>query len=324
MHMTNLFVFAAFIAAALFAWLSLRLRGNKNPYARWIGTGLTALVALALGLIGVTASAGLYKERYSRRAPVPPLQVEGSAEQIRRGQGIADAFCAACHSPSGTLTGGEDIGKHLPLDMGSFVSSNLTASGALKHWSDGQIFRAIRNSIDADGYRLIIMSLTNAGRLSDDDVRALIAYIRSLPPAGAATPDPPDQLNLVGLLLLGSGQLPSGKPVSTTAILAPPKAETIAYGEYILSYQDCRECHGQQLTGGIQGQWAPVGPGLGLVADWTRGQFIATLRTGTDPSGHELGERMPWRPLGRMDDVELGAVYEYLAHRPDTGNTDAK
>jgi mono/diheme cytochrome c family protein len=322
--MANLFVLAAFIAAVLFAWLSLRLRGNKNIYLRWIGTGLTGFAALAFTLIGVIAAAGLYKERFSRSAPVPELRVEGSVEQIRRGQAIAGGFCDACHSPSGTLTGGEDIGKHLPLDMGSFVSSNLTAAGALKRWSDGQIFRAIRNGVDADGRRLVIMSLTNAGKLSDDDIRALIAYIRSQPPAGTATPEPPDQFNLVGLLLLGSGQFPAGKPVSTAAILAPPKAETITYGEYVLSYQDCRECHGQQLTGGVQGQWAPIGPGLSLVADWTREQFIATLRTGKDPSGHELGERMPWRPLGKMDDVELGAIYEYLTHLTDAGKAEAK
>jgi hypothetical protein len=106
--------------------------------------------------------------------------------------------------------------------------------------------------------------------------------------------------------------------------MAPPKAETIAFGEYLLSYQDCRECHGQQLTGGVQGQLAPIGPGLGVVSDWTREQFIATLRTGKDPSGHELGEKMPWRPLGKMDDVELGAMYEYLTHLPASGNAEAK
>jgi cytochrome c553 len=322
--MSNLIVFAIFIAAAaLFAWLSLRLRRLKSVSLGRVGAGLTALVALALSLTCVTAAVGFYQQLHSRVAPVLELRVEGSLEQVRRGQAIADGFCGACHSRNGTLTGGEDIGKHLPLDMGSFVSSNLTAAGALKHWSDGEIFRAIRNGVDADGRRLIIMSLTNAGKLSDEDIRALVAYIRKQPAAGASTPEPPDQLNLLGLVLLGSGQFPSGKPVFTGVVVAPPKAETVAYGEYVLSYQDCRECHGRQLTGGIQGQWAPIGPGLGLVADWSREQFIATLRTGKDPSGHELGERMPWRPLGKMDDVELGAIYEYLTRLSEPGKSDA-
>jgi cytochrome c553 len=313
--MHNLILLAALLAgAALFACLSLRLRQMTKKSLRWLGVGLTGLIAIVLFLTCGAASVGHYKQYYSRRAPVPELRVEGSDEQIQRGRAIADSWCGGCHSRTGTFTGGGDSGKNLPVDVGTFIYANLTPAGTLKHWSDGQIFRAIRNGIDAEGRRLMIMSLTNAGKLSDDDIRALIAYIRRLPAAGAATPEPPDQLNLLGLVLVGIGQFPAGKPVNTGVVTAPPKAPTIQYGEYILSYLSCRECHGQQLTGGVQGQLAPIGPGLSMVADWSREQFIATLRTGKDPSGHELGEKMPWRSIGKMDDDELGAVYEYLAH----------
>ena len=50
---------------------------------------------------------------------------------------------------------------------------------------------------------------------------------------------------------------------------------------------------------------------------WKLEEFVATMRTGADPGGHELSEKMPWRPIGKMDDEELGAVYEYLIHLPD-------
>jgi hypothetical protein len=40
------------------------------------------------------------------------------------------------------------------------------------------------------------------------------------------------------------------------------------------------------------------------------------VRTGVDPSGHELNSQMSWRNIGRMDDDELTAVYEYLVSRP--------
>ena len=109
----------------------------------------------------------------------------------------------------------------------------------------------------------------------------------------------------------------SGKPVSTDHISAPPKSATSQFGEYILSYQDCRECHGARLTGGVQGQLPPIGPGLSLVKEWTLAEFIATMRTGVDPSGHQLGKEMPWKPVGRMDDEELAAIYEYLTHLPN-------
>ena len=49
---------------------------------------------------------------------------------------------------------------------------------------------------------------------------------------------------------------------------------------------------------------------------WKLAEFIATMRTGIDPNGHALSEQMPWRPIGRMDDDELTAVYEYLTHLP--------
>jgi Cytochrome C oxidase, cbb3-type, subunit III len=196
------------------------------------------------------------------------------------------------------------------------VSSNLTPAGRLKNWSDGEIFRAIRNGVDANGRWLTLMSYTNAGSLSDDDTLAVIAYIRSVPAAGEPTPEPPDQLNLLGVLMLGAGMLPSGKPVITGNITAPPKGPTFVFGEYILSYQDCRECHRRHLTGGVPGQIGPLGPDLNLVKQWNLAEFIATMRTGIDPNGQELSKQMPWRPLGRMDDEELAAVYEYLTHLP--------
>lgn len=160
------------------------------------------------------------------------------------------------------------------------------------------------------------MSYTNAGKLSDDDIQGLIAYIRSQAAAGQETVNPPDQLNLLGVIMLGAGMLPGSKPVFTGVITAPPKGPTVQYGEYILSYQDCRECHGANLAGGMEGQLGPIGPDLNLVKEWKLEEFIATMRTGTDPGGHELSEQMPWRPIGKMDDEELVAVYEYLTHLP--------
>ena len=59
-----------------------------------------------------------------------------------------------------------------------------------------------------------------------------------------------------------------------------------------------------------------MGPDLNLVKQWKREEFIATVGTGTDPGGPEMSKQMPWRPVGKMDDEELGAVYEYLTHLP--------
>jgi cytochrome c553 len=315
--MLNVVVLVMLITTAtIMAWLGARALRVKNRALKWCGVGLAALLAASVSAPSVLMIAGLLK-MHARNAPVPALEVARTSKQIERGQAIANSFCDACHSKTGLLTGGVDIAEELPLPIGSLISSNLTPAGELNRWSDGELFRAIRNGIDADGHWLIVMSYTNAGKLSDDDIQALIAYIRSRPAAGKSTLNPPDQLNPLGLLMLGAGMLPGGKPVFTGSIAAPPKGPTVEYGEYILSYQDCRECHGSDLRGGIQGQLGPVGPGMSLVKAWSLEEFVATMRTGIDPDGHELSEQMPWRPIAKMDDAELTAIYEYLIHLPD-------
>ena len=80
----------------------------------------------------------------------------------------------------------------------------------------------------------------------------------------------------------------------TGSVTAPPKGPTFQFGEYILSYQDCRECHGARLTGGVPGQIGPLGPDLNLVAGWRLVDFIATMRTGID---RLLAEPTLRRPL---------------------------
>jgi cytochrome c553 len=272
--------------------------------------------AAVFALLSAVTIAGQYK-LHSRTAPVPELTIASTPEQVSRGQAIATSFCASCHSKTGALTGGWDIGEDFPAPVGSFVSSNLTPTGPLRHWSDGEVFRAIRNSIDADGHWLYVMSLTNAGRLSDDDIKSLIAYLRSLPAAGQATADPPDRLNPLGVVMLGAGLLPKGGEVFTGVITSPSKGPTAQYGEYIASYQDCRQCHGNDLSGGVPGQLAPLGPDLHLVREWKREEFIKAMRTGINPGGHELDSKvMPWRDIGKMDDDELTALFEYMTRLP--------
>jgi mono/diheme cytochrome c family protein len=316
--MENIIGLAALIAvAALLVWSCFRVWRNKNRILKWGGAGLLALLAIAVSSAGALAALGMIKQ-HGRSAPIPDIKVSSTPELIARGKDISDGLCGGCHSKTGTLTGGLDLGTHLPAPVGSFVTSNLTQAGSLKHWSDGELFRAIRNGVDADGRWLTMMSYVNAGRLSDDDIAAVIAYIRSLPAAGDLTPDPPDRLNLLGLAMLGAGMLPSGNAIITEHISAPLKGPTFQFGEYILSYQDCRNCHGKDLSGGVPGQLGPIGPGLSLVKDWTLAGFIATMRTGVDPNGHEISKQMPWRTVGKMDDEELTAIYEYLTHLPNS------
>ena len=237
--MQNIFGLLALAAiAASLIWSGFCAWRIKNRFLKWGGVVLAAVLAVAASPVSALLVVGTVKQ-HVRRAPVSTLRVEATPERIARGRGLSDGFCGACHSKTGTLTGGRDMGEDFPIPVGSFISSNLTPAGPLKHWSDGEIFRAIRNGVDADGRWLTVMTYTNAGKLSDDDTQAVIAYLRSVPAAGEQARDPPDRLNLLGVAMLGAGMLPSGKPVIAGNITAPPKGPTFAFGEYILSYQDC-------------------------------------------------------------------------------------
>ncbi|WP_245474880.1 c-type cytochrome [Bradyrhizobium sp. Leo121] len=207
--MQNIVVLVVLIViAALLAWSGFRTWRVKNHIGKWGGAGLLALLSVPVLSASALASLGMIK-RHSRSAPIPDIKVAATPDLTAPGKDIADRLCGACHSHAGTLTGGYDLAVELQVPIGSFGAANLTPAGPLKHWSDGEIFRAIRNGVDAEGRWLTLMSYVRAGRLSDDDIKAVIAYIRSVPAAGNPTPNPPDHMNMLGLAMLGAGMLPS-------------------------------------------------------------------------------------------------------------------
>ena len=253
-----------------------------------------------------------------RDIPIPDIQVIGTSEQIARGQHLADSFCTSCHSLTAELplTGGVNLGKDFAIPLGSFIGGNLTPAGPLASWSDGEIFRALRNGVDRDGHRLVIMSGVRARNMSDEDTLALIAYLRSQPSVPNDISYPLDRPNLLALVMSGAGQIPEGPPPILGSIQAPPKAATVEYGEYIFSYQDCRDCHGEDLHGGVEGQLAPIGPTLVGAKFWTTNDFVTAMRTGLTPGGKLMNSLMPWQSIGRLDDEELIAMHMYLQSMP--------
>lgn len=315
----NIIGWLVFVVLALFfGWLALRLWRAKNAIVKWVGVLLSGLLTLVLSLVSIVILIGLVTFYTPVNLPVPDLSVSLTPENIQRGEHLADSFCTSCHSPNTELPliGGVDLGKDIPIPLGEFISVNLTPAGPLKNYSDGEIFNVLRNGINPKGRRLVFMSTVRARNMSDDDVKAVIAYLRSQPAVTNETPDPPDRPTLLAAFMSGAGLLPKGQPPIAGVITAPPKGPTVEYGEYILSYQDCRDCHGEDLKGGVEGQLAPIGWNLDLVKGWTVEQFITTMRTGVDPNQYQMTDQMPWRAIGRMDDVELKATYAYLVSLP--------
>ena len=295
-------------------WLAIRAFRARNGLVKWVGGVLSALLTVVLGLVTIIAAVGLVRLYAPAGTPVQALQVAGTPEQIARGEHLANTFCVECHSPTGELPmiGGVDLGKEIPLPLGQFISVNLTPGGPLANWSDGEILRILREGVAPDGQRLVMMGAVRARYMSDEDLHSVIAYLRSQPAVDNPTPQPPDSPTLLAGIMAVLGMVPSEPPV-TGSITAPPEGPTAAYGEYLVSFQDCVICHGPTLEGNPTSPLVPVGANLRVVKGWTADQFITTLRTGVDPSGHQLSDEMPWRSISRLNDLELTAIYEYLA-----------
>lgn len=313
----NILVFLVILAlAALFIWLVIRALRSPRLGVKIAGAlfgGLFALVALVLA---ATGAIGIKKVYLPNAAPAPALSVVSSPERVQRGEQLANSFCVECHSTTGEMpmTGGVDFAKDIPIPLGSMVSANLTPAGVLKNYTDGELLRVFRAGVNREGHTLAVMNTVNVRYMSDEDLESLIAFLRSQTPVEKENQNPADHLNYLAMVMVGAGMIPGNPPVQGP-IVAPPKSATAEYGAYILSYQDCRVCHGEQYTGGAGGL-APVGPSLMAARHWTSEQFKQTLRTGIRPDGSHLSQDMPWKAAGRMDDVELDAIYAYLQTLP--------
>jgi len=97
------------------------------------------------------------------------------------------ASCAFCHNPNGA--GGTKISWRPfgTLWIRNITSDTRTGIGA---WSDEQIARAIRSGITPDGRTLHWQGMTCdlASNWDEEDIRALVAYLRMLPPVDRQIP----------------------------------------------------------------------------------------------------------------------------------------
>jgi mono/diheme cytochrome c family protein len=138
----------------------------------------------------------------------------------------------------------------------------------------------------------------------------VIAYLRSQPVVRNETP--PTTPSLVLAFFFGAGLAEVGALPVSGPVVAPPRVRSAAYGGYLVSYQDCRLCHGADLEGSTGGLLPGAPSARAFARGWTEEQFIQTLRTGIDPSGDSTQPPMPWEMIGRMDDHDLAAIYAYL------------
>lgn len=295
------------IGAGWLTWRAVRAKRRWIKIAGGLGAGILTLVLAAVALLGSKGIAMLY---FPAAKPVPDLKVEGTPEQIARGEYLAAINCVDCHSTGGALPleGGGDLGADYPVPIGSMVASNLTPGGVLVNYSDGELFRVIRHGLGKDGRLSGAMAYLPSRELSDADTTAIIAYLRSQP-AVQNDVQGGDRLNFLAVLLFPLGPFPAG---TDGEIVAPSAGPTTEYGQYVATFGGCRGCHGPDMAGSFD----PGGAAYPDVHPFTSGvtleQFIETMRTGVRPDGTAFPETMPWQNASKMTGDDLAALYAYL------------
>lgn len=291
-------------------WQSWRAR---RAIVKWPGTIVCGLLTVAVGgLLGMSLY-GYSKLNQVHANPIADVKVASDAQTLARGEKFARA-CAGCHSPNGQLplTGQDFLAGGGP-PVGTLWAPNLTPAH-LGTWSDGEIIRAIREGVNKDGHSLMIMPSATFHKLSDDDVHAIVAYLRTQPTDSQDTPA--RNINVVGSLLVaiaGDGLLSAQSPIQGV-VTAPPAGPTREYGDYLAHASGCADCHGGNFQGGTPSDnGPPAGPSLlAFAKENNEAAFFKVLRTGIKPDGTAVSEDMPWSDFEKYSDDDLRAIYLYL------------
>ena len=294
---------------------------------RWIGIvlgsliGLLVLAFVVLYIIGSVKWNRVREKNYD--VPVEAITVPTDQASIARGEHIATIrMCRHCHME--TLSGQADSVPGL-ITL-SFPNLTPGAGGVGDTNTDEDWVRAIRHGVGHDGRGLVLMPSRVWYYLNDEDLGALIAYLKSLPPVDNELPT--TGLGALGRVMLVLGQIPQEAVVPDVTVInhngprpvTPEPGVTVEYGEYLA--RTCALCHASNFNGQTISVGGPekylalnLTPG-GEMKGWSEEDFIATMRTGVTPNGHQLKDVMPWKYFGQMTDEELRAVWLYLQSLP--------
>lgn len=329
-------------------WQSPRGTSGRVRLA-WLGLLLPLLLLLCLaGLAwrGDWAAGPLPPEAHpAATAPaVPPAAAPAAAQAsvqpldatlVAQGQQLARAGnCLACHSLPGRPEGSGGLAITTPF--GRIHASNLTPDPAtgLGAWREADFLRALRQGISRDG-RLLYPAFPypHYRHISDDDGRALWAWLRSLPPAVQTTPPPaldwPYSSRWALAIWRGLYLEPPGFQAD-----AAQTAEWNRGAYLVQGLGHCGACHDSRNAlgaarepGALDGEFLPGSgwlapslrdPAQGGVQDWPLADIRQWLATGQSAGGRANGPmaEVLRHGLQHLPEADLQAMATYLKALP--------
>ncbi|HYE85473.1 MAG TPA: hypothetical protein VEA16_03915 [Vicinamibacterales bacterium] len=305
---------------------------------------LLKIVGGLVVLLVVVAACGYgYLMMSYPRVPPPRTDVkfDSSPERLARGKYLTDHVvgCTTCHTErdwtrfAGPIkverigAGGErfNLGP-----SGELISPNITPA-AIGSWTDGELLRAVTQGVTPDGRPLFpLMPYPHFGAMAEDDVHAVLAYIRSLKAIEGEAP--------IGKLNFPLNLIVRTIPAANTFGTRPSPADKVAYGRYMTRAALCSDCHtpidergtplpGMDFAGGMEfietgyrTRSANITPDADTgIGSWTEQQFIDKFKGFEKPTNAVLSEPerpqntpMPITAYAGMTREDLSAIYAYL------------
>jgi mono/diheme cytochrome c family protein len=283
---------------------------------------------LGMGLLAATGACAT-EPIYPRSRPLTDRTFERTPARVERGQYLAEHLlqCFVCHSErdwdapgAPPKAGRKGAGAIMSEREGRrIVAPNITPdrhTGAGR-WTDDMLARAIREGIGHDGRALYWgMWYGSFSHLADEDLAAVVVYLRTLPPVRNALP----ATQLPAEEAAANARNP--RPI-TAPVAGPPAGDSMALGKYLVAVADCTGCHtgweGARNPGLLGG-----GNHLGRVGrsafstnitrhesgvSYPKQTFVEVMQSGKGGSLHPI---MPWTAFSGLTGDDLGAIHDAL------------
>jgi hypothetical protein len=306
-------------------------------------------LAVASIMLAILVLGALFYTSLMEPAQRPPsaARIAITPERIARGNYLVEHVtgCLECHSErssnlwtyppiAGTLGGGSPkcYGARLGFP-GEVCFPNITPDPehGIGKWSDGEIVRAIREGVSADGRALFpLMPYSSYRYLSDEDVQSIVVYLKSIAPISERRPR--TSLDFPVNIVIKFAPKPLAAPVPSV-----DPEDGAAYGRYLTAIAGCEECHtpvddhhgsirskafsgGQEfiLDDGSKVVSANITPHATGLADIARESFVARFKAFDNPDAgkvevkHAENTVMPWLVYAGMTEDDLAAIYDFL------------
>ncbi|MEM7114596.1 MAG: cytochrome c [Chloroflexota bacterium] len=278
-----------------------------------IGIMVRNLLLVAVGFVIVFHLIGQSRLEQAPFVVTKPISIPTEAEAIARGEQLATiSSCSWCHGAdlSGKVLEDRAVTGYIP-------APNITPAGVASTYSDADWERALRHGVAPDGRTLVIMPSHHYDSYNDEDLGALIAYLKTVPPVSNSLA--PRKITFPGTIIFGVLAYPNWGVVSVNHVAVGhhpvPVGETIEYGQYLVEIATCGSCHTDNLTGNSDPNLGPVAPNItatSALQGWSEADFSRFMRTGTKPSGRQIDDQMPWRNYSHFSDLELRAIWLFL------------